>query len=143
MTPEFQGLEDRLDELNTRLTRLQELAQHEREEFDTTRDLRDIAERNFEVAAQCCIDIAHRIISLEEARKPQDYYESFLRLGELDVISDDLARTLAPLAGFRNALVHEYAKVDWDEVYGNFDRLSDLEDFKRAVGQYMRERGGE
>ncbi|MBS3762889.1 MAG: DUF86 domain-containing protein [Planctomycetes bacterium] len=142
MTPEFQGLEDRLDELNARLKRLQELAQHEREEFDTSRDLRDIAERNFEVAAQCSIDIAHRIISLEGARKPQDYYESFLRLGELDVVPDDLARSLAPLAGFRNALVHEYAKVDWDEVYGNFGRLSDLEAFKTAVAQYLREYEG-
>ncbi|WP_448337943.1 hypothetical protein [Chloroflexus aurantiacus] len=27
-------------------------------------------ERNLEVAAQCCIDICHRIITLEGAQKP-------------------------------------------------------------------------
>jgi hypothetical protein len=41
----------------------------------------DIIERNLEIAVQCCIDICHRIISLEDAQKPQDYYESFIRLG--------------------------------------------------------------
>lgn len=79
--------------------------------------LRDIVERNLEVAAQCCIDIANRIISIEEALKPADYYQSFLRLGEIGVLPMDFARRFAPIAGFRNVLVHEYPAIDWNEVY--------------------------
>jgi uncharacterized protein YutE (UPF0331/DUF86 family) len=26
---------------------------------------------------------------------------------------------IAPLAGFRNVLVHEYLKLDWEEVFEN------------------------
>ncbi len=54
--------------------------------------------------------------------KPRDYYESILRLGELDVLPADFAKRLAPLAGFRNILVHEYLVVDWDKVYRNLLR---------------------
>jgi len=70
--------------------------------------LRDIVERNLEISAQCCLDICHRIIVLEDARKPTDYYEAILIMGELGVLSADFTRRLAPLAGFRNILSHEY-----------------------------------
>ena len=85
--------------------------------FDQDPYLRDIVERNLEVAAQCCIDISHRIITLEGARKPTDYYEAILSLGELGVLPAEFARHLAPLAGFRNILVHEYEEIDDDIVY--------------------------
>ena len=70
MTAEFNGIERRLDELNERLARLKPLRDKPRHEFDQDPYLRDIVERNLEIAAQCCIDINHRIISLEDARKP-------------------------------------------------------------------------
>ena len=49
--PEFSGIERRLDELNERLARLDPLKSKERAEFDTDPYLRDIVERNLEVAA--------------------------------------------------------------------------------------------
>jgi uncharacterized protein YutE (UPF0331/DUF86 family) len=116
MRSEFSGIERRLDELCERLARLRPLSEKTRDEFDTDPYLRDIAERNLEIAAQCCIDIAHRIIALERAQKPRDYYESFLRLGELGVLPAEFARSIAPVTGFRNILAHEYLSVDWDEV---------------------------
>lgn len=58
------------------------------------------------------IHISHRIISIEGARKPIDYYDAILRMGELEVLQADFARRLAPVAGFRNVLVHEYVAVD-------------------------------
>jgi len=67
MKPEFSGIERRLDELNERLARLEALKAKSRSEFDADPYLRDIAERNLEVAAQCCLDICHRIISIENA----------------------------------------------------------------------------
>ena len=81
MKPEFTGIERRLDELNERLQRLEPLKDKALPEFYQDAYLRDIAERNLEIAAQCCIDIGNRIISLEGAPKPRDYYESILRLG--------------------------------------------------------------
>jgi len=113
MTLEFSGIERRLDELNERLARLYPLQSKARTDFDQAPYLRDIVERNLEVAIQCCIDISHRIIAIEQALKPNDYYEAILRMGELGVLPPDFARQLAPITGFRNILIHEYLNVDW------------------------------
>ena len=143
MSTEFSGIERRLDELSDRLARLQPLTDKTRGEFEADPYLRDIVERNLEIAAQCCLDIAHRIISLEGARKPVDYYDAILRMGELGVLPPEFALRLAPLAGFRNILVHEYLLVDWDEVYRNLHHLEDLERFADLVRAWLRQRGAD
>lgn len=102
--------------------------------------LRDIAERNLEVAAQACIDICHRIITIEGAIKPRDYREAILRMAELGALPPDLAQRLAPLAGFRNILAHEYLAIDWDEVYANLTELDDLERFAALIRDWFRKR---
>ena len=137
MRPEFTGIEKRLDELHERLARLEPLRNRPRSEFDKDPFLRDIVERNLEIAAQCCIDISNRIISLEKAKKPQDYYEAFIRLGELKVLPVEFARNFAPIAGFRNILVHEYLGVNWDEVYKNLQEIDELVQFAEIVREWV------
>jgi uncharacterized protein YutE (UPF0331/DUF86 family) len=119
---------------------LQPLKDRARSDFDADPYLRDIVERNLEVAAQCCIDISHRIISLEGAQKPVDYYDAILRMGQLGVLPAGFARDLAPLAGFRNILVHEYLAIDWDEVYRALHSLEDLERFAGFVRRWLANR---
>ena len=138
MPPEFSGIERRLDELSVRLARLEPLKSKSKAEFDADPYLRDIAERNLEVAAQCVLDISHRLISLAGGPRPRDYYEAILRLGELGVVPPDFATHLAPLAGFRNILVHEYLEVDWQEVYRNLQQIDDLAQFAELVRQWLR-----
>jgi len=142
MQPEFSGIERRLDELSERLARLEPLRVKSRAEFDADPYLRDIVERNLEIAAQCCIDISHRIIALEKAEKPRDYYEAVLRLGELGVLPPSFARKLSPLAGFRNILIHEYVGIDWDEVYRNLQHLDDLVRFSELIRRWLSKRSG-
>jgi len=140
MNAEFSGIERRLDELSERLARLEPLKDKHRSEFDQDPYLRDIVERNLEIAAQSCIDICHRIISIENARKPTDYYEAILIMGELGVLPVDFSQHLAPMAGFRNILVHEYITVDWDLVYEKLQQLDDLDRFREFVRIWMKNR---
>jgi uncharacterized protein YutE (UPF0331/DUF86 family) len=120
------------------LLKLEPLKEKGKDEFLEDPYLRDIVERNLEVAAQACIDVANRIISIEELEKPRDYYEAIIRLGETDVLPPGFARRLAPIAGFRNLLVHEYLEIDWDEVYQNLQELKDLYDFLDYVQKWMK-----
>ena len=138
--PEFNGIERRLDELSERLGRLEPLREKPLDEFLQDAYLRDIVERNLEIAIQCCIDIANRLISLEQAPKPRDSYESILRLGELGVLPGAFARELAPMAGFRNILAHEYLAIDWDMVYEHLQRLNDLHQFADYLRGWLRSR---
>jgi uncharacterized protein YutE (UPF0331/DUF86 family) len=140
MSPEFAGIERRLDRLNECLQKLEPLRRRPLAEFLTEAYLRDIVERNLEVAAQCCIDIANRIITLESAPRPADYYESLLRLGEIGVLPLEFAQRMAPLGGFRNILVHEYLSIEWNIVYDNLQHLDDLARFADYVRQWLRDR---
>ena len=58
-------------------------------------------------------------------------------MGELGVLPPNFARSLAPNAGFRNILVHEYLSVDWDYVYDNLQNLDDLERFGILVQHWL------
>jgi len=140
MPPEFNGIEKRLDELNERLARLEPLKDKSREAFDQDPYLRDIVERNLEIAAQCCIDISNRIISLENAKKPIDYYDALLRMGEIDVLPMSFAKDLAPIAGFRNILVHEYIGIDWNEVYNKLSHMDDFIRFAECIQKWLRKK---
>jgi uncharacterized protein YutE (UPF0331/DUF86 family) len=131
------GIERRLSELNERLQRLEPLRTRPQSDFEADPYLRDIVERNLEVAAQCCIDICHRIINLENARKPLDYYEAFIILSEMGVLPIDFAKRIAPLAGLRNILVHEYLGIDWNHVYQNLQNLQNLIDFSEYIRAWL------
>ena len=45
-------------------------------------------------------------------RAAPDYYSSFLEAGRAGIITPELGRALAPAAGLRNRLVHEYEQID-------------------------------
>jgi uncharacterized protein YutE (UPF0331/DUF86 family) len=119
------------------LTRLKPLREKSRPDFDDDPYLRDIVERNLEVAAQCCIDVCHRIVSLEKAQKPADAHEAILRMGELGVLETRFAQRFAPISGFRNILVHEYLGLNWDEIYSNLQQLKDLVHFADAIALWL------
>ncbi len=139
MRPEFAGIERRLDRLNECLQKLEPLRTRKFEEFQADAYLRDIVERNLEIAAQCCIDISNRIITLENAPRPRDYYESLMRLGEIGVLPMEFAHRFAPLGGFRNILVHEYLDVDWQYVFDNLQHLDALAQFAEYVRHWMKQ----
>jgi len=88
-------------------------------------------------SAPCCIDVSNRSVSIEGARKPTDYYDALLRTGKVGVLQMGFARKPAPLAGLRNALVHEHVAVDWGEVYNGLQRLEDLERFAQSVRRWL------
>ena len=68
---------------------------------------RKAAERLMQELIEAAIDINTHIIVHTGNAPPDDYYESFIKLGELRAISKKLAGKLAPSAGLRNRLVHE------------------------------------
>jgi uncharacterized protein YutE (UPF0331/DUF86 family) len=137
MLAEFTGIERRLGELRERLARLRPLREKSRLEFDQDPYLRDVVERNLQIAAQCCIDISHRIGGREGTRKPVDDIKAMLILGELGVLPSLFARRLAPLASLRNILAREYLDTDWDRVYASLLRMDELEQFAVHVGQWL------
>lgn len=77
---------------------------------------RKATERLLQELIEAAIDINTHIIVQSGRSVPDDYYESFIRAGELKVISIELAERLAPSAGLRNRLVHEYDLLEHSMV---------------------------
>lgn len=86
------------------------------------------------------INSANCIVSLEGVLRPWDSYESILQLVELEVPPMDFARKLAPMAGLRNILAHEYMAIDWDLVYEYLQCLDDLYRFMEYLQEWLRAR---
>lgn len=73
---------------------------------------------------------------------PADYYESFVRLGTLQVLPPDFARHLAPCAGLRNRIVHEYDDIDAARVYEALQAaVKDIPEYVRDIQQHVEATG--
>jgi uncharacterized protein YutE (UPF0331/DUF86 family) len=122
------------------LVKLEPFKDKSKEEFLRDEYLQDIVERNLEVAIQSCIDIANRIISLDGLEKPRDYYGAIIRLGEENILPYDFAQNFAPVAGFRNILIHEYLEINWDEVYHNLNQMDQFYEFIAYIEKWLAQR---
>ncbi|WKZ32059.1 MAG: DUF86 domain-containing protein [Thermodesulfobacteriota bacterium] len=68
----------------------------------------------------------HAYNRLGRRRRPTDYFQSFIKLGELGIIPLKLAKDLAPSTGLRNRLVHEYDDTDNSIVLAAVKMADDL-----------------
>lgn len=97
----------------------------------------DVKERRFvEHTLQVCIqavqDVASHIVSDERLGEPNTNVEMFGLLERAGWLDATLASTLQSAVGFRNVMVHGYARVDLDVVR---DVLANhLEDIAQFVG---------
>ena len=72
-------------------------------------------ERLLQETVEAAVDTNLHVLRAIGAATPTDYYKSFISLGQAGVIPQELAERLAPAAGLRNRLVHEYDDID-DEI---------------------------
>ena len=83
-------------------------------------------ERVLQEAIEAALDINAHVIAERGLDVPDDYFGGFIKLGELGILPEDLARTLAPSAGLRNRLVHEYDTIDDAKVLAAVGTMLDL-----------------
>ena len=95
-------------------------------------------ERGLQIAAQRVFDIGNHVIAAGFGERPTDYASVTVALCRLGVIPPELEARLRGLAGFRNLLVHDYARVDPKRVREVLEkRASDLAEFANAVESWM------
>lgn len=100
-------------------------------------DHRWAVERGLQLAAQNVLDVATHL-SAAMGRDAPDYATAILALGSTGVLPTEFAAELAPLAGFRDILVHGYLEVDGERLHEVLNsRLEDLERFARLVDAFL------
>lgn len=134
------------DQINQKLAQLEEYLQQIRKlkdkpksEFSEFSLTEAAAERLVYKACQQVIDIAQSIGSELGFGPPRFYRDLFIQLGQAKIISGNLQKKLEAMAGLRNKLAHEYAKVKPEEIYNVVNKdYQDLIDFAKAVAQYLK-----
>ncbi len=83
-------------------------------------------------------DINSHIIAQTGNIVPDDYYGSFIKVGELKILPLPLAEKLAPFTGLRNRLVHEYDLLDHSII---LEAVKDVEnlypEYIKAIEDYV------
>lgn len=69
-------------------------------------------ERLLQELIEAALDLNLHLLAQTVHKLPDDYYQSFILLGNLGILPKELAIALAPSAGLRNRLVHEYEAID-------------------------------
>lgn len=104
------------------------------DEFMVNEDSQDIILFNLLQAIQGCVDLAAHIVSDEGYGMAGSMNEFFYLLRGRNIISVDLQEKLISAVGFRNLVVHEYAKLDLNQVYSIATHgIKDLEEFVSIV----------
>ena len=104
-------------------------------EFSSFKDdyaLRCMAERALQVMVEVVIDIAERIIAIENAGPVASAAEAVDRLVELNVLKS--SQPYIDMVRFRNLIVHQYEEVDPQIVFNiTKNRLDAFRQFRNEI----------
>ncbi len=93
-----------------------------------------VIERTLHLTIEACMDVADHIVADRRLRVPETGAESFEILAEAELLPPELGHALARMVGFRNVLVHDYAKLDAEIVLRVLQHdLVDVLRFRDAV----------
>lgn len=115
---------------------VQKIRQHTRDisfsDFENDWVLRSMAERAIQVCAEIMIDIAERIIAIENGGPAASAVEAIEKLYMLSVLS--AVEPYRSMVRMRNLIVHEYEQVDPGILYSAItERLDDFAMFRNEI----------
>jgi uncharacterized protein YutE (UPF0331/DUF86 family) len=93
----------------------QQLAEYQGIDLDSYRSdwkIQRIVERTLHLMIEACMDLADHIVADRKLRVPDTGGATFEILAEAGLIDSDLSKALARMVGFRNILVHDYARLE-------------------------------
>jgi uncharacterized protein YutE (UPF0331/DUF86 family) len=129
-------IEKKIKTVQERVKRLEQISREleSLQDYQSSLDIKDIAERNLQVAIEACLDIAKIVISTNDLPEPKDNKGVFTVLAEAGILSKKTLVFLVPMAGTRNVLVHGYDKVEDSIVFSVIKQhLDDFVAYLREV----------
>lgn len=129
-------LKSRLTLLAEYISDLEEAREITLREFLIDKIKRRFVERTLQLAIEACLDIGSHLISDLQLREPKKNSEIFIILAENGILAEQARGNFAAMAGFRNIIVHDYARLDPEIVYRSLRQgIPDLKYFVRAISE--------
>ena len=117
------------------------------EEYKSNPAIKRSCERLIQLIVESAADINSNVIIGLKDFPPQDYYDTFIRAGELGLISPVLSKKLAPWAGLRtglrNRIVHEYAQINDRLLFEKVEpTIQNFREYVQQVTEFVESRSG-
>jgi len=124
-------MNNRLDKLLLFLTEtidyfLRKIEGIDRDRYFADRDIRNILDKTINDIILCIVDISEEILKEHRRNIPETYKDTILACYEF---IGDTALKIAPLVKHRNETVHQYLKINWQNIITVKDRMSDIREF--------------
>lgn len=129
----------RIEALKQYVSVLESLKNITFEELEKDDVKRGAVERYLQLAIEACIDIAELIISDQRFAAPATYREAIIVLGKEKILDEEFARHFSEAAGFRNILIHDYVKIDYNRLQNYLqNNLSDFHTFIKNILKFLK-----
>lgn len=87
--------------------------------------------------AQACLDLGNHVISIKGFEMPERYEDIIVTLAKEKVISENLAKSLEGMGGFRNLIAHGYFKIDLNKLYSYLKKTRDIKRFLKRIDSFL------
>lgn len=129
----------RIEALKEYISVLEDLKSLTASEIESDLIKRGAVERYLQLAIEACIDIAELIISDQRLPTPATSREAIIILGRENIINKDFAEQFSEAAGFRNILIHDYVKIDYQKLHNYLqNNLSDFHKFIKEILVFLK-----
>lgn len=131
-------IKEKLAKLVEFLRELEKVKPSSFDDYDSNPAIKRSCERLIQLIVETAADINSNIIVALKDFPPKDYYDTFIKAGDVGIIPLDLSEKLAPWAGLRNRLVHEYAQIKDRLVFKKVEpTIENFTEYVREVEKFI------
>jgi len=98
----------------------------DRDTYYADRDIRSILDKTINDIILCLVDIAEECLKKEGRHVPETYRDTILACHEF---LGDIVLKIAPLVKHRNEMIHQYLKINWQNIITVKDRISAIQEY--------------
>jgi uncharacterized protein YutE (UPF0331/DUF86 family) len=98
----------------------------ERDRYLADRDLRSILDKTINDLILCLVDLAQECLKKHRRTIPDTYKDTILAC--YDILGEGVL-SVAPLVKHRNETIHQYLKVNWQNILVVKNRITAIEEF--------------
>jgi uncharacterized protein YutE (UPF0331/DUF86 family) len=111
----------------------------DRDHYFADRDIRNILDKTINDIILCTVDIAEECLKKHGRSIPDTYKDTILACHEF---VGDIVLKVAPLVKHRNEAIHQYLKINWQNIVTVRNRLPDMREFIDKGRRLLIEDGG-
>lgn len=108
----------------------------DRDRYLADRDIRNILDKTINDMILCVVDISEEILKANKWSIPETYKDTILACYEF---VGEIALKIAPLSKHRNEAIHQYLKINWQNIVTMKNKVPDIQKFAEKAKSVFEE----